>query len=115
MDNTRSMLSLSLSAADPALLEEMIAAAITVLKEQNNAALPQLGEEPAILVQLDQPVVNQVPGGLRSQLELPLRIGLALAAGIGLAFLVEYLDPTLRGREDIEAIGLDILGEIPRK
>jgi capsular polysaccharide biosynthesis protein len=114
-DNTRSMLQLSLTYGDPVLLPAMIAAVVTVLTEQNATALPQLGGETAVLVQLDQPIVNQIPVGLRSQLDLPLRLLLALGAGIGLALLVEYLDPTFRDRDEIAALGLPILGEIPRK
>jgi len=59
--------------------------------------------------------VNQIPTGIRSQLDLPLRVGLALVAGIGLALLAEYLDPTVRDREEIERMGFSILGEIPKK
>ena len=114
-DNTRSMLTLSLVHANPDTLAAIMEAAITVLIEQNAAALPQLGGETAALVQLDQPVVNQLPGSLRSQLDLPLRLLLALGAGFGLALLAEYLDPTIRDREELEAVGLPILGEIPRK
>jgi len=43
-----------------------------------------------------------------------LRLGLGLLAGIGLAFLAEYLDPTLRQREQVEALGLPIIASIPR-
>lgn len=114
-DNARSMLTLSLVHGDAEALAAMIQAAITVLVEQNATALPQLGGETATLVQLDQPVVNQLPGGLRSQLDLPLRVLLALGAGLGLALLAEYLDPTIRDREELEEVGLSILGEIPRK
>lgn len=114
-DNARSMLTLSLVHGDPAVLEEMMNAAITVLQEQNTVALPQLGDEPAVLVQLDEPVVQPLPGSIRSQLELPLRVGLALAAGVALAFVVEYLDPTVRDREEVEALGLPVMGEIPKK
>ena len=114
-DNARSVFTLSLVYGDPAVLPEMMDAAITVLQEQNTSALPQLGGEPAILVPLDDPVVNALPPGIRSQLDLPLRIGLALAAGAGLAFLVDYLDPTVRSRREVESIGIAILGEIPKK
>lgn len=114
-DNARSMLTLSLVHGNPETLAAIMDAAITVLTEQNAAALPQLGGETAELVQLDQPVVNALPGSLRSQLDLPLRVALALGAGIGLALLAEYLDPTIRDREELEAVGLPILGEIPRK
>ena len=75
----------------------------------------QSGGETAVLVQLDQPVVNQIPPGIRSQLDLVLRLGVAFAAGIGLALLVEYLDPTLRDREEVARLGLEILGEIPKQ
>lgn len=114
-DNARSMLTLSLVHGDPAVLEEMMNAAITVLQEQNTAALPQLGDEPAVLVQLDEPMVQPLPGSIRNQLELPLRVGLALAAGVALAFVVEYLDPTVRDRDEVKALGLPVVGEIPKK
>ncbi len=112
-DNTRSMLTLSLTYGDAEVLASMMAAVAKVLVEQN--ALPQLGGETADLIQLDQPIVNQISPGLRSQLDLPLRVILAFGAGIGLALLAEYLDPTIRERDEVVQMGLEILGEIPRK
>lgn len=114
-DNTRSMLTLSLTYGDPAVLPVLMESAITVLTEQNLEALPQLGAEPARLTQLDQPVVTPIPPGIRSQLDLPLRLIIALFAGIGLALLVEYLDPTVRDSAEIQQMGLSVLGEIPKK
>lgn len=115
-DNTRSMMTVILnSGRDQAAVEQMINAVIIVLTTQNAEALPQLGDEPATLVQLDTPIVNQIAPGIRSQLDLPLRVALALGAGIGLAFLVEYLDPTVRGRAELEQSGWVVLGEIPKK
>ncbi|MCA9976965.1 MAG: hypothetical protein KC413_14490, partial [Anaerolineales bacterium] len=95
-------------------LAAIMRAAITVLVTQNAAALPQLGGETAVIVPLDEPIVNQVSAGLRAQLDLPLRVILALGAGVGLALLVEYLDPTVRTRAQVEELGLPILGDIPR-
>lgn len=114
-DNARSMLTISLTYGDAELLAQMMDGVIAVLTSDNARALPQLGGENALLTQLDQPVVNPLPFGIRSQLELPLRIILALVVGLALALLVEYLDPTIRDREEAEALGLEILGEIPRK
>ncbi|HSM56439.1 MAG TPA: hypothetical protein VK879_09825 [Candidatus Sulfomarinibacteraceae bacterium] len=114
-DNARSMFTLSLVHGDPDILAQMMDAAVTVLQEQNTAALPQLGQTPATLVPLDEPVVNALPPGIRAQLELPLRLAVGVAAGVALAFLVDYLDPTVRNRDEVEALGLPILGEIPDK
>ncbi len=50
----------------------------------------------------------------REQLDLPLRVLLALAAGIGLAFLLDYLDTSVRERRDLEELGLPVLGEVSR-
>jgi capsular polysaccharide biosynthesis protein len=40
---------------------------------------------------------------------------MALGAGAGLALLVDYLDPTVRGRKELEEMGLPVVGEIPKK
>lgn len=114
-DSTRSMMVLSMNYGDAAVLEQMMNAAGLVLVEANDQGLPQLGGEPADLVQMDEPIVNQIPPGITTQLQLPLRIGLALAAGLGLALLVDYLDPTVRGRHEVEAMGLPVMAEIPKK
>jgi capsular polysaccharide biosynthesis protein len=113
-DNARSMLTISLTYGDGSVLAVMMDAVATVLQEQNSV-LPQLDGETAVLVQLDQPVVNQIPAGIRGQLDLPLRILLALGAGVGLALLIEYLDPTIRERDELAKLGLPVVGEIPKK
>ena len=114
-DNTRSMMTLSLTYGNPDDLAAMMAAVILVLNEQGSQALPQFSNAPVTIVQLDRPVVNMVPAGIRSQLDLPFRLALALAVGAGLAFLVDYLDQTVRNRHELEAIGLSVLAEIPKK
>lgn len=115
VDNARSMLTVSLTAGDATQLEQMLDGVITVLTEDNAGALPQLGGENALLTQLDEPVVNPISAGIRSQLDLPLRVALALAAGLGLALLAHYIDPTVRDREEVARAGLAVLGEIPKE
>ncbi|HRN69482.1 MAG TPA: hypothetical protein PLD89_15260 [Promineifilum sp.] len=115
VDNARSMLTISLTAGDATQLEQMLGGVIAVLTEDNAGALPQLGGENAQLTQLDEPVVNPISAGIRSQLDLPLRVALALAAGLGLALLAHYLDPTVRDREEVTRAGLSILAEIPKE
>ena len=53
------------------------------------------------------------PLGLASEIALRTLIGLLI--GIGLAFLVDYLDPSVRTREEAERVlSLPVVGEIPR-
>ncbi len=113
-DNVRSVLLVSMTYGERTTLERMINAATVVLQTRNAEAFPFLGENAAV-VPLDEPVVNQIPAGLRAALDLPLRLVLAVSAGLGLAFLVDYLDPTVRTRHELEEMGLAVLAEIPRK
>ncbi|MBV9896221.1 MAG: hypothetical protein JO020_18820 [Chloroflexi bacterium] len=47
--------------------------------------------------------------------EIGLRTLIGLLVGLGLAFLVDYLDPSVRTREEAERLlALPVLGEIPR-
>jgi len=112
-DNARSVLQLSMTHGDRELLGAMINAATVVLQTRNVEAFPFMGEN-AVVVPLDEPVINQIPAGFRATLDLPLRLVLAVGAGLGLAFLADYMDPTVRDRRELEAIGFDVLAEIPR-
>lgn len=55
-----------------------------------------------------------IGGGLQSQLDIPLRVVLALVAAIALAFALDYLDDSVRTRKEAERVG-QVLGEIPAK
>jgi capsular polysaccharide biosynthesis protein len=113
-DNSRSTLLVSLTHGDPETLPLIFEAVVDVLQEDNTQALPQLGAEPAVVVQLDDPIVNRLPASIASQLDLPFRFALALGVGIGFALLVDYLDPTVRSSNELKKIGLTVLGEIPK-
>lgn len=66
------------------------------------------------VVPLDMPpVAARVPGLARLGLDLAVRTLLALLLAVGIAFLRHYLDTTLR-RDDVEALGFDIVGAIPK-
>lgn len=111
----RSVMLLSISWPDAAQLETIAQAATTVLQERSDDYFPQLGQQELVVVPLDAPAIAPVPLPLSVRLDPLIRFGLGLAAGIALAFLVEYLDPTLHDREGVEALGLKVLAEVPNK
>lgn len=70
-------------------------------------------KEDAALLVIERPLEAQ---GNRSTaiMNVALQTLLGLFAGLGLAFLLEYLDDRLRGAEAVcEALALPVLGEIP--
>jgi capsular polysaccharide biosynthesis protein len=109
------ILSLSISWPNENELLRIATAATQVLQGQNNRYLGQLGSENAVITLIDPPVITQAGSSLRQRLDLPLRLLLALVAGVVLAFLIDYLDDTIRGRDDLRQLGIPILAEIPRK
>jgi capsular polysaccharide biosynthesis protein len=67
------------------------------------------------VVPLDMPPqAGRVPGTTGLVLDLAVRTLLALLLAVGIAFLRHYLDTTVRRRDDVEALGLDIVGAIPK-
>ncbi len=114
-DYVRSQLVLFVNAGNPDDAQAIAEAAIKVLQTRNANAFPQLGGVNALVTPLDSPNVGAAPPGLRSMLDLPIRLGLGLAVGLALAYLAHYLDPFIRAKSDIELLGLKVLGEIPGK
>jgi capsular polysaccharide biosynthesis protein len=114
-DNRRSVGQLTMSYPDSANLQSIADAAIDVLQTRAQSYFPQLGGQPAQVTVLDVPTtINAAPPPLTNRLVPLIRIGVGLLAGIGLAFLAEYLDPTLRRREQLEALGVPVIATLPR-
>jgi capsular polysaccharide biosynthesis protein len=114
-DSARSVLVIYLNWPNAEELPAVAEAAIRVLETDNAQAFPQLGPHGAVVTPLDKVVVAANAPDLRARLDLPLRVGLALLAGLALAFVVDYLDPTVRSRHEVEGLGLEVLGTVPRR
>jgi capsular polysaccharide biosynthesis protein len=99
---------------DEAQLRAIANAVVATLTESSATFFGQFSAAEADIRLIDAPSISRVGRPAREQLDLPLRLALALAAGIALAFLLDYLDDTVRERADLERLGLAIIGEIPR-
>ncbi len=109
------IISLSYTWPDRDQLQAIADAAVAELSEDAADYFAQLGTEGAGVTLIDGPSYSEVGAGLRSRLELPLRLLLALAVGVGLAFLLEYLDSRVHGEREVKALGLPLVGRIPRR
>lgn len=85
-----------------------------VLNDIGPDYFPQLAGVEARAVLIDGPGIGQVGRSLKQKLDLPIRLFLAAVAGVAAAFLWDYLDDTVRDRAGVEALGVPVLGEIPR-
>ena len=95
---------------------QAIAEAVGAAVENGGADyFPQLVGVQAKAVLIDGPGIGQVGRSLKDQLDLPIRLLVALVAGVALAFLWDYLDDTVRDHSDVEALGVAVVGEIPRR
>lgn len=114
-DNRRSVGQMTLSYPDADGLNAIVAAAQDVLRTRAQNYFPQLGQQPAQVTILDVAQAVPAPPPVANRLAPFIRIGLGLLAGIALAFLAEYIDPNLRRREQVESLGLRVVGSIPRE
>lgn len=107
------ILTVTISWGDPSQLAD-ISAAVAAVLEHRIATFFALSESDQIeLRMIDPPAVGLVPPSLTQRLQAPVRIVLALLAGVALTFLLDYLDETVRDRREIEEMGVPVLGEIP--
>lgn len=112
-------ITLNASAADPALPPAMLRAAISALQRNGLAywgRAPVAG--PGLSVAVLDPPGTAVPlNSTRSLLlDVGLRTVLALAAAIGLALLIHYLDDRLHTAAQAERwLGTEVVGVIPKE
>lgn len=111
-DNVRSVLVVFATAGEAGQAAAILNAATAALQE-NADVFPQLGGLAAEVVPLDTPTPGAVPPSLRARLDLPLKVAIGLVLGVGLALAAHYLDPFVRDRREVEALGLAVMGEIP--
>lgn len=114
-DNARSVGVIYISWTDAQALRHIAEAAIEVLETRTAAYFPQLGGVPAQVRLLDVPVVTATPPPLTNRFGPLLQIGVALLAGVLLAFLADYLDPMVRRREQVELMDVPVIATIPRE
>lgn len=114
-DNQRSVMSVYINWHSSEEIEPIAHAAVDVLQTKSGAHFPQTAAAPVSVVLLDTINVGAVPPSIMNRVVKPLLPAvLGLVAGLALAFLVAYLDPTLHAREELAALGMDVLAEIPR-
>jgi capsular polysaccharide biosynthesis protein len=89
-------------------------AIVATLTESTADFFAQFSADEADIRLIDPPVVGRVATPAREQLELPLRVLLAFLAGLGLAFVLDYLDESVYEQREVERLGVRVLGVIPR-
>jgi len=107
------ILTMRITWPDEGQLRAIAEAAKGALEEENAKYFTQLGSEGAEVFVIDSPTVVSLGVSLKDRLELPIRVLLGLVAGVGLAFLVDYVDDTVRDPGELEALGMSVLGQIP--
>ena len=95
-------------------LESIANAVLSELTDNAAFYFSQLGSDGALISLLDRPVLGVESPSLRSRIEFPLRLILGLLIGIGFVFLADYLDLSIRSRQELEELGFVVIGEIPK-
>ncbi len=64
---------------------------------------------------IDAGIIAPVAPTLRERLDLPIRLALGILGGLGFAFLLDYLDTSIRTRQEAESLGVPVLGRLPSR
>jgi capsular polysaccharide biosynthesis protein len=109
------VLTISVTSGNPKDATDIATTIGQTLTDPNGTFWKQLVSTNPDVSIIQPPIIVAAPGEKRGFLDIGLKTALGLLAGLGLAFLFEYLDDSLRGKADVErALGLPVLGEVPR-
>lgn len=108
------IISLNFNWGDRSQLEAIAGAAATELSENAEFYFQQLGSDGAGVTLIDGPHYAEVGPSVRDKVDLPLRMIIAFLVGVGIIFLLDYMDTTVRGRKDLDELEIPVIGEIPR-
>lgn len=115
-DNAQSVFVIYLYWPDPDQSVQIAEAVSAELIENGAAYFPQLENLSVPARRLDAPRPTLMAPSLRARLLGPgFKLALALALGVGLALLRNYFDPYVYERAELEALGLPVIGAIPRE
>jgi hypothetical protein len=107
---------MNISWGSPEELVEITGAVAKTMEENTLKYFPQSSQAGAVITMIDAvgPFETRA-SSLRQRLDLPVRLILALGAGVALTFLLDYLDDSVRGKAELEAMGIAVLAEVPKK
>ena len=108
------VLTVSVLWGDEEQLARIVNAAVEVLDQEGAELVGPLGYARPVLRLIDPPVVVPVGPSLTQKLEFPIRLGMALLAGVAGAFLLDYVDLSVRSAQELEDMGISVLARIPR-
>ncbi|MBI4491433.1 MAG: hypothetical protein HY690_01410 [Chloroflexi bacterium] len=111
---THRMLDVIITAASAEMAARLAAAHEQVLNTRLPIYLAQLRADGGQVKIINRPRIGRASSPASLAAELGLRTLVGLLAGIGTAFLLNYLDGTIRGRREAEELlGTSVLGELP--
>ena len=113
-DNARSVGVIYLSHPESAALQAIAEAVIAVLSERSQIYFPQLGGESAQVTLLDPPQAAAAAPPLTNRFAPFIRIAAGLFIGLVLALSAEYLDRRIYDPQEIQQLGLPLIGCIPK-
>ncbi len=98
-----------------ALTQDIGQALKATLQTKAPSYFAELQTQGATVQVIDDPVPQPVMNSTRRALEIGLRTVVGLLGAMALAFLLHYLDPTMRTAAEAEQqLGMPVLAEIPR-
>jgi capsular polysaccharide biosynthesis protein len=107
------ILTVSITWGDAEQLAHIANAVVAVLPGEIAKHFAQVGTGGVYASLIDPPAVGGVGASLREKMDIPIRLVLALVAGLALAFVLDYLDDSVRNRKELENGGVTVLAEIP--
>jgi len=107
------VLTVSVFWGDAEQLADIANAVVAVLPGEISRHFAQVGTSSVYASLIDPPASFAIGASLKQKLDLPLRLLLALVAGVVLTFLLDYLDETVHSKRELEQGGVDVLAEIP--
>jgi non-specific protein-tyrosine kinase len=111
---THRMLDVAVQAPSPTRALQLASAIAELVRTQSPRYLSALASSGGRVAVIDQPSVHAATTVGSQVADVGLRGLLGLLAGLFLAFVVDYVDSTIRDAGDVRrALGLPVLGEIP--
>ena len=107
-------LKITIATGSEALTRKIAEAAGDVLRTDGARYFARGDEQPVQINVVDPPRAPRAPGPLRRLLDITLHTAVAAVVGVGLAFLLNYLDDRIQDSDDAaRTLGWRVLGTVP--